>query len=54
MNKCTLHARMNIELLNLLKLPQGDYGRKKKNTGDEPIRVIIHTYMEISTRKFPV
>jgi hypothetical protein len=23
-------------------------GRKKKNRGDEPIRVIIHTYMEMS------
>jgi hypothetical protein len=30
--------RMNIELVNLLKSPyEGDLGRKKKNTGDEPI-----------------
>jgi hypothetical protein len=40
---------MNIEFLNLLKSPQeGDEGRKEKNKGDEPIRVIIHVYIEIS------
>jgi hypothetical protein len=33
---------MNTEFLNLLKSPQeGDYGRKEKNRGDEPIQIII-------------
>jgi hypothetical protein len=32
-----------------LKSPEeGDYGRKGKNGGDEPIWVIIHSYMEMS------
>jgi hypothetical protein len=39
---------MNIEFLNLLKSPEGNYGRKDKNREDEPILVIIHTYLEMS------
>jgi hypothetical protein len=32
-----------------MKSPQeGDCGRKEKNTGDEPIPVIKHIYMEVS------
>jgi ribosomal protein S26 len=39
---------MNVEFLNQLKPPQKrDYGRKKKNRGDEPIWAIIHLYMEV-------
>jgi hypothetical protein len=45
----TFYTRMNIEFLNLLKsLEEGDWGRKEKNRGDEPIWVIIHLYMEMS------
>jgi hypothetical protein len=39
---------MNIEISNLLKSQEGDYGKKNKNRGDEPIRVIIHIHMEMS------
>jgi hypothetical protein len=46
---CTLHKRMSIEVLNLLKSSlEGDEGRKEKNRGDEPIWVIMHIYMEMS------
>jgi hypothetical protein len=39
---------MSIEFSNLLKSQQdGDLGRKEKNR-DEPVRVIIHIYMEMS------
>jgi hypothetical protein len=34
--------------LNLLKSQDGDWGRKEKNGGDEPIQVIMHMYMEMS------
>jgi hypothetical protein len=45
---------MNLEVLNLLKSPEGgDKGKKEKNRGDEPIQVTIHTYMEMS-RKYPL
>jgi hypothetical protein len=27
---------------------RGDYGRKEKNKGKEPIQVIMHIYMKIS------
>jgi hypothetical protein len=44
---------MDIEFSNLLKSPQeGDYGRKEKNRGDEPIWVIILIYMEMSQGNF--
>jgi hypothetical protein len=46
---------VNVEFLNLLKSPQeGDESREEKNRGDEPIQIIIHTYMEMSQRKLPV
>jgi hypothetical protein len=29
-----------------------DYGRKKKNRGDEPIWAIVYIYMEMTQRNF--
>jgi hypothetical protein len=50
---------MNIEFLILVKnshkkgtrekkKKEGNQGRKEKNRGDKPTRVIVHIYIEIS------
>jgi hypothetical protein len=37
----------NVEFLNLLKSPKGTNVERRKNRGDEPIRVLINIYMEM-------